>query len=114
MGPGTLEVPLALFQLNRKRLVEKLQPKNLGNAVVVLQGGDDIPFYDTDTQYIFRQVSFATFNNISTSWGVDMKLSASCNEKINFKIKTSNLEWPIERFWLLPPTKTVFIYRRNR
>lgn len=57
MGPGTLEVPLELFELNRKRLAERLQPKNLANAVVVLQGGNDIPFYDTDTGYIFRQVS---------------------------------------------------------
>lgn len=56
MGPGTHEVPMELFEQNRKRLVDRLRAKGVGNAVVVLQGGSDIPFYDTDTTYIFRQV----------------------------------------------------------
>lgn len=53
MGPGTLEVPLSLFATNRQRLAEKLKP----GQVVVLQGGEDIPHYDTDVHYVFRQVS---------------------------------------------------------
>ncbi|KAJ3639276.1 hypothetical protein Zmor_002641 [Zophobas morio] len=59
MGPGTLEIPLELFALNRRRLVERLRPKSSGNAIVVLQGGDEVPFYDTDTTYnVFRQESY--------------------------------------------------------
>lgn len=57
MGEGTLEIPMELFALNRNRLVDALKTKNLGNAVVLLQGGSEINFYDTDTTYIFRQVS---------------------------------------------------------
>lgn len=58
MGPGTLEIPLELFALNRRRLVERVLPKSPGNAVIVLQGGNEVPFYDTDTTYnVFRQVS---------------------------------------------------------
>lgn len=58
MGPGTLKIPLALFELNRKRLVERLRSKNVDNAVVLLQGGTDVPLYDTDVGYIFRQESY--------------------------------------------------------
>lgn len=59
MGPGTFEVPLELFELNRQRLVDRLKPKTLGKAIIVLQGGDEVPFYDTDTSYhIFRQVRY--------------------------------------------------------
>lgn len=58
MGKGTLEVPMELFALNRKRLVEALKNKNVGKGIVVLQGGDEMSFYDTDTTYNeFRQVS---------------------------------------------------------
>ena len=52
MGPGTLEVPLAMFAENRRRLASQLP----SDTIVVMQGGDDIPFYETDTQYLFRQV----------------------------------------------------------
>lgn len=53
MGPGTLQVPLSLFSKNRKRLAELLK----SGQVVVLQGGDEVSFYDTDVQYnTFRQV----------------------------------------------------------
>lgn len=52
MGPGTLDVPLSLFAKNRNRLAEKLK----SGQVVVLQGGEDLNFYDTDVQYVFRQV----------------------------------------------------------
>lgn len=53
MGPGTLEVPLSLFAKNRQRLAEKLQ----SGQVIVLQGGDSISHYDTDVEYVFRQVN---------------------------------------------------------
>ncbi|KOB72794.1 Xaa-pro dipeptidase, partial [Operophtera brumata] len=55
MGPGTLQVPLSLFAKNRERLAEKLK----SGQVVVLQGGDEVSFYDTDVQYnTFRQSYF--------------------------------------------------------
>lgn len=58
MGPGTLEVPTALFARNRNRLVDRL--KGLANlekgSVVVLQGGSEVPFNDTDCNYLYRQV----------------------------------------------------------
>ena len=56
MGNGTHEIPLELFSLNRKRLVNKLRAKNVKDAIVLLQGGKDVSFYDTDVDYIFRQV----------------------------------------------------------
>lgn len=57
MGPHTAEVPLTLFYENRNRLLEKLQKSN-ENSLVLLQGGREVSFYDTDTSYNnFRQVS---------------------------------------------------------
>lgn len=53
MGPGTFEVPLSLFENNRKRLASQLK----SGQIVVLQGGDGINHYDTDVEYVFRQVS---------------------------------------------------------
>lgn len=58
MGPGTLEVPLSLFKKNRTRLADGLKR----GQVVVLQGGEDISFYDTDVQYVFRQVTLLLYS----------------------------------------------------
>ncbi|XP_034237042.1 xaa-Pro dipeptidase [Thrips palmi] len=58
MGPHTLKVPMELFALNRQRLCEALRPSVPDGAVVLLQGGDDVPFYCTDISYEFRQESF--------------------------------------------------------
>ncbi|XP_049826665.1 xaa-Pro dipeptidase isoform X2 [Aethina tumida] len=60
MGPGTLEIKPELFRINRNRLVEDLKTK-APNGIVFLQGGSEIPFYDTDTTYIFRQESYFTW-----------------------------------------------------
>ncbi len=57
-GEGTLQVPMDLFALNRDRLCKSLRqlPKLQKNSVVVLQGGQGIPRYCTDVEYVFRQV----------------------------------------------------------
>ncbi|XP_066259929.1 xaa-Pro dipeptidase [Euwallacea similis] len=58
MGAHTLPVPVDLFALNRRRLVEALKEKAL-DSIVLLQGGDEVPFYDTDITYnTFRQESY--------------------------------------------------------
>lgn len=65
MGPGTHEIPVDLFEQNRKRLADRLRAKEgLGNAIILLQGGSEIPFYDTDVSYIFRQVYIVKFTHI--------------------------------------------------
>lgn len=60
MGPHTLKVPAELFALNRKRLCEKLwnvSELNNKNSIIVLKGGELQNLYDTDVEYVFRQVS---------------------------------------------------------
>lgn len=57
-GEHTLKVPMSLFRENRERLVDRLRgnpgvPKT--GAFVVLQGGSEIPFNDTDINWPFRQ-----------------------------------------------------------
>ncbi|KAK0181548.1 hypothetical protein PV327_003824 [Microctonus hyperodae] len=60
-GEHTLRVPMSLFHGNRTRLVDRMRgttgvPANGG--FVVLKGGEDVPFNDTDVDYEFRQESY--------------------------------------------------------
>lgn len=59
LGNETLKVPLALFALNRQRLCERLRKNGAVQAgsAVVLQGGEEMQRYCTDTSIVFRQVS---------------------------------------------------------
>ncbi|KAK9720354.1 Aminopeptidase P, N-terminal domain [Popillia japonica] len=57
MGQNTLEIPLELFALNRRRLVERLSNRNLGNSIILLQGGSEIQKYDQDNHHLFQQES---------------------------------------------------------
>lgn len=59
MGAGTHELPLSLFRDNRNRLCGELRKINAidDKTFVLLKGGETIPFYDTDTEYGFRQVN---------------------------------------------------------
>lgn len=60
MGPGTYAIPLSLFKENRLRVCSAL--KEITNVIddktyILLQGGDAINLYNTDVEYLFRQVS---------------------------------------------------------
>lgn len=59
MGVKTLQVPMTLFKENREKLIGELKKVQRldTKAVVLLQGGDNISLYDTDVDYVFRQVS---------------------------------------------------------
>lgn len=58
-GPGTHSVPLSLFRDNRQRVCDEIKKLNINESgvYILLQGGDTVPFYDTDTDYVFRQVN---------------------------------------------------------
>lgn len=61
-GHHTHKVPMALHELNRKRLCERLTSRNVAKgAIVLLEGGrsSDVQRYSTDTDHFpFRQESF--------------------------------------------------------
>ncbi|XP_058805652.1 xaa-Pro dipeptidase isoform X2 [Phymastichus coffea] len=60
-GENSLRVPMSLFAENRSRLLERLRSNPLvkpQGSFVVLQGGVDVPFNDTDVNILFRQESF--------------------------------------------------------
>jgi Xaa-Pro dipeptidase len=59
MGAHTHPIPMTLYEANRSKVVDALkQEKRLAsNAAVLLQGGDNVAHYDTDVDYVFRQVS---------------------------------------------------------
>lgn len=56
LGPN--KIPLRLFDLNRRRLIQKLQEENQSDGFVLLQGGNDISLYDSDISYVFRQEAY--------------------------------------------------------
>ena len=61
MGKETLKVPMALFRLNRKRLVDQLRVTEgvpADGAFVVLQGGEQETLYCSDREPVFRQESY--------------------------------------------------------
>lgn len=66
MGPNTLSIPVTMFKDNRERVISELKKHNdvNDNAYVLLQGGDSINLYNTDVEYVFRQVSFFLFISI--------------------------------------------------
>ncbi|CAG9772882.1 unnamed protein product [Ceutorhynchus assimilis] len=86
MGPHTLQIPTELFSLNRQRLVNSLREK-ITDALVLLQGGEEVPFYDTDITYnVFRQESYFMW-----AFGV---IEAECYGAIDVKTGESYLFIP--------------------
>lgn len=60
-GNHTLKVPMSLFQNNRKRLIERIKANKKvpdTGTFIILEGGVEIPFNDTDICWPFRQESF--------------------------------------------------------
>ncbi|XP_061392352.1 xaa-Pro dipeptidase [Musca vetustissima] len=60
MSPQTHAVPMALFRKNRQKVCEALK-SNVAvekGSFVLLEGGKDVSFNDTDTNYLFRQESY--------------------------------------------------------
>jgi Xaa-Pro dipeptidase len=64
MGDNTYPIPMTLYKANRSKVVEELKKEkrlSANGGVVLLQGGNDISHYDTDVDYVFRQVSHFFF-----------------------------------------------------
>lgn len=59
MGAKTLAIPMTMFRENREKVISELRKVRTfeGRALIVLQGGDNLSLYDTDVDYVFRQVS---------------------------------------------------------
>lgn len=84
MGPHTLAVQLSMFRENRDRVADALLARSAGdvaaNALILLQGGESIPLYNTDVEYVFRQEAFFMYHfgvrepgfygtvNVTTKW----------------------------------------------
>ncbi|XP_017884511.1 xaa-Pro dipeptidase [Ceratina calcarata] len=60
-GNHTLKVPMSLFRNNRERLAARIRTNAKvphAGTFVILEGGVEIPFNDTDINWPFRQESF--------------------------------------------------------
>lgn len=67
MGPGTHAIPVSLFRDNRLRVCDTLKKiPNVGDAFtfILLEGGSQIPLYNTDVEYLFRQVNYILPNSL--------------------------------------------------
>lgn len=65
-GEHTLFVSNNLFADNRRRLCQRLT-ENASvpeNAFILLQGGESLSLYDTDVEYVFRQVGWTQLFNL--------------------------------------------------
>ncbi|XP_037817170.1 xaa-Pro dipeptidase-like [Lucilia sericata] len=60
MGPETHAVPMALFRKNREKVCNALRESKAveKGSFVLLEGGKDVSFNDTDINYNFRQESY--------------------------------------------------------
>lgn len=56
MGPDTLQIPMEMFQENRAKVCNAIKPSVAPNSIILLEGGQDISWYDTDVSYNFKQV----------------------------------------------------------
>lgn len=60
MGPDTMAIPMEMFRENRAKVCDALlKPATAPNSVILLEGGSDISWYDTDVDYVFKQVATA-------------------------------------------------------
>lgn len=60
MGPQTHAIPMEMYRENRERVTKALKvamPTIKEGSLVLLQGGQDKSLYDTDVDYVFRQVN---------------------------------------------------------
>lgn len=57
MGEGTLKVPMAMHAQHRKKLCQALAGRVSDQAIILLQGGEELSVYDTDTNWDFKQES---------------------------------------------------------
>lgn len=59
MGPDTHSIAVSMFKENRDRVVAALRTHKgvPDHSIVLLEGGNTINLYNTDVQYVFRQVS---------------------------------------------------------
>lgn len=63
MGHDTHTIPLSMFKDNRQRVCEALKNESVvaKSALIVLEGGDTLPLYNTDVDYLFQQEPFFTY-----------------------------------------------------
>lgn len=69
VGQHTLSIPMTMFKENREKVVNALKASGKiqkpSDTYILLQGGDDLSLYDTDVNYLFRQVRFFIIISIS-------------------------------------------------
>lgn len=58
MGPDTLAIPMEMFQENRAKVCEAMNKVTTLDSVILLEGGSDLSWYDTDVEHVFKQVLF--------------------------------------------------------
>ena len=90
-GNHTLRVPMTLFADNRRRLMERLKAKpevENKRSFVVLQGGSDVHYDDTDVSWPFKQVSifFPSNHNKSSISEIKILLNYKYNNPLLSKI----------------------------
>lgn len=56
MGPETLRISMDMFKENRAKVCAAMNPATTLDSIILLEGGSDISWYDTDVDHVFKQV----------------------------------------------------------
>lgn len=56
MGPETLRIPMEMFKENRAKVCNAMERVSTKNSIILLEGGSDLSWYDTDVDHVFKQV----------------------------------------------------------
>lgn len=52
---------MEMFRENREKVCKELERATTLGSVILLEGGSDISWYDTDVDYVFKQVGGHSF-----------------------------------------------------
>lgn len=76
VGQHTLSIPMSMFKENREKVVNALKASGKvskpADTYILLQGGESLSLYDTDVDYVFRQVRYK-FDYFLKLW-IDCKI----------------------------------------
>lgn len=56
MGPDTLAIPMEMFRESRAKVCDALKSATTRDSAILLEGGSDLSWYDTDVDHVFKQV----------------------------------------------------------
>jgi Xaa-Pro dipeptidase len=61
LGEKTLAIPMSLHKSARQKLVNLMLDRSANKGVILVKGGEESCYYDSDTEHLFRQDSWFNY-----------------------------------------------------